>query len=180
MAKKIAEQLIDTLVESGVERIYAVTGDSLNEVNEAVRKNNKIQWIHVRHEETGAYAAAAEAQLTGRIGCCAGSSGPGHVHLINGLYDAQRSGAPVIAIASTIPSGEFGTEYFQETNTIKLFNDCSYYNEVYMRICGGGIIFFAGILAFFLLMGYDMKHKHRRGRARSETAKNSEDTHFPT
>ena len=90
MAKKIAEQLIDTLAESGVERIYAVTGDSLNEVNEAVRKNNKIKWIHVRHEETGAYAAAAEAQLTGRPGCCAGSSGPGHVHLINGLYDAQR------------------------------------------------------------------------------------------
>ena len=113
MAKKIAEQLIDTLVESGVERIYAVTGDSLNEVNEAVRKNNKIQWIHVRHEEPGAYAAAAEAQLTGRIGCCAGSSGPGHVHLINGLYDAQRSGAPVFAIASTIPSGEFGLNIFR-------------------------------------------------------------------
>ncbi len=128
--KKIAEQLIDTLAESGVERIYAVTGDSLNEVNEAVRKNNQIKWIHVRHEETGAYAAAAEAQLTGRPGCCPGSSGPGHMHLINGLYDAQRSGAPVIAIASTIPTGEFGTEYFQETNTIKLFNDCSYYNEV--------------------------------------------------
>ena len=130
MAKKIAEQLIDTLVKSGVERIYAVTGDSLNEVNEAVRKNDQIKWIHVRHEETGAYAAAAEAQLTGRPGCCAGSSGPGHVHLTNGLYDAHRSGAPVIAIASTIPTGEFGTEYFQETNTIKLFNDCSYYNEV--------------------------------------------------
>ena len=130
MAKKIAEQLIDTLVKSGVERIYAVTGDSLNEVNEAVRKNDQIKWIHVRHEETGAYAAAAEAQLTGRPGCCAGSSGPGHVHLINGFYDAHRSGAPVIAIASTIPTGEFGTEYFQETNTIKLFNDCSYYNEV--------------------------------------------------
>ena len=130
MAKKIAEQLIDTLVKSGVERSYAVTGDSLNEVNEAVRKNDQIKWIHVRHEETGAYAAAAEAQLTGRPGCCAGSSGPGHVHLINGLYDAHRSGAPVIAIASTIPTGEFGTEYFQETNTIKLFNDCSYYNEV--------------------------------------------------
>ena len=130
MAKKIAEQLIDTLVKSGVERIYAVTGDSLNEVNEAVRKNDQIKWIHVRHEETGAYAAAAEAQLTGRPGCCAGSSGPGHVHLINGLYDAHQSGAPVIAIASTIPTGEFGTEYFQETNTIKLFNDCSYYNEV--------------------------------------------------
>ena len=130
MAKKIAEQLIDTLVKSGVERIYAVTGDSLNEVNEAVRKNDQIKWIHVRHEETGAYAAAAEAQLTGRPGCCAGSSGPGHVHLSTGLYDAHRSGAPVIAIASTIPTGEFGTEYFQETNTIKLFNDCSYYNEV--------------------------------------------------
>ena len=130
MAKKIAEQLIDTLVKSGVERIYAVTGDSLNEVNEAVRKNDQVKWIHVRHEETGAYAAAAEAQLTGRPGCCAGSSGPGQVHLINGLYDAHRSGAPVIAIASTIPTGEFGTEYFQETNTIKLFNDCSYYNEV--------------------------------------------------
>ena len=130
MAKKIAELLIDTLVKSGVEHIYAVTGDSLNEVNEAVRKNDQIKWIHVRHEETGAYAAAAEAQLTGRPGCCAGSSGPGHIHLINGLYDAHRSGAPVIAIASTIPTGEFGTEYFQETNTIKLFNDCSYYNEV--------------------------------------------------
>lgn len=130
MARKIAEQLIDTLVRSGVQRIYAVTGDSLNEVNEAVRKNDKIQWIHVRHEETGAYAAAAEAQLTGRLGCCAGSCGPGHVHLINGLYDARRSGAPVIAIASAIPSGEFGTEYFQETNIIKLFSDCSYYNEM--------------------------------------------------
>ena len=130
MAKKVAEQLIETLEKAGVERIYAVTGDSLNEVNEAVRKNAKIQWIHVRHEETGAYAAAAEAQLTGHLGCCAGSSGPGHVHLINGLYDAHRSGAPVIAIASTIPSGEFGTDYFQETNTQKLFNDCSFYNEI--------------------------------------------------
>lgn len=130
MAKKIADQLIDTLATAGVERIYAVTGDSLNEVNEAVRKNKKIKWIHVRHEETGAYAAAAEAQLTGRLGCCAGSSGPGHVHLINGLYDAHRSGASVIAIASTIPTKEFGTDYFQETNTLKLFSDCSLYNEI--------------------------------------------------
>ena len=111
-------------------RNIAVTGDSLNEVNEAVRKNGRLRWIHVRHEETGAYAAAAEAQLTGELACCAGSSGPGHVHLINGLYDAQRSGARVLAIASTIPSREFGTEYFQETNTIKLFDDCSYYNQV--------------------------------------------------
>lgn len=113
MAKKVAEQLVDTLIEAGVRRIYAVTGDSLNEVNEAVRQNEAMKWIHVRHEETGAYAAGAEAQLTGLPGCCAGSSGPGHVHLINGLYDAHRSGAPVIAIASTIPTGEFGTEYLK-------------------------------------------------------------------
>lgn len=84
MAKKVADQLVDTLEKAGVRRIYAVTGDSLNEVNEAVRKNGRLRWIHVRHEETGAYAAAAEAQLTGELACCAGSSGPGHVHLING------------------------------------------------------------------------------------------------
>lgn len=156
MAKKIAEQLIDTLAESGVERIYAVTGDSLNEVNEAVRKNNKIKWIHVRHEETGAYAAAAEAQLTGRPGCCAGSSGPGHVHLINGLYDAQRSGAPVIAIASTIPSREFGTEYFQETNTIKLFMSMPIFLSAPVLLEGLGTKYAgsaAGVISTLQLLG---------------------------
>lgn len=129
MAKNVSDQLVEMLVNAGIKRIYAVTGDSLNEVNNAVRREGSIQWVHVRHEEAGAYAAGAEAQLNG-IACCAGSSGPGHVHLINGLYDAHRSGAPVIAIASTIASFEFGTEYFQETNTIKLFDDCSYYNQV--------------------------------------------------
>jgi pyruvate dehydrogenase (quinone) len=129
MAKIVADQLVEMLVNAGIKRIYAVTGDSLNEVNDAVRREGSIQWVHVRHEEAGAYAAGAEAQLNG-IACCAGSSGPGHVHLINGLYDAHRSGAPVIAIASTVPSFEFGTEYFQETNTIKLFDDCSYYNQI--------------------------------------------------
>jgi pyruvate dehydrogenase (quinone) len=129
MSKNVADQLVEMLVDAGIKRIYAVTGDSLNQVNDAVRRNGKIQWIHVRHEEVGAYAAGAEAQLEG-IACCAGSSGPGHVHLINGLYDAHRSGAAVIAIASTIPSFEFGTDYFQETNTIKLFDDCSYYNQI--------------------------------------------------
>jgi pyruvate dehydrogenase (quinone) len=129
MAKKVADQLVDMLVNAGIKRIYAVTGDSLNEVNDAVRRQGSIQWVHVRHEEAGAYAAGAEAQLNG-LACCAGSSGPGHVHLINGLYDAHRSGAPVIAIASTIASFEFGTSYFQETNTIKLFDDCSYYNQI--------------------------------------------------
>ncbi|MCC8187752.1 MAG: thiamine pyrophosphate-dependent enzyme [Bacteroides sp.] len=130
MSMKISEQLVKTLEENGVERIYAVTGDSLNAVNEAVSKSDKIQWVHVRHEETGAYAAGAEAQLSGKLACCAGSCGPGHVHLLNGLYDAHRSGAPVLAIASTIPTLQFGMEYFQETHTGKLFDDCSYYNEV--------------------------------------------------
>jgi pyruvate dehydrogenase (quinone) len=106
-----------------------VTGDSLNHVNAAVYRNGKIKWIHVRHEETAAYAAGAEAQLNG-LACCAGSSGPGHVHLINGLYDAHHSSVSVLAIASTIPTKEFGTDYFQETNTIKLFDDCSCYNQV--------------------------------------------------
>jgi pyruvate dehydrogenase (quinone) len=129
MSKKVADQLVEMLVNAGIKRIYAVTGDSLNNVNDAVRREGSIQWIHVRHEEAGAYAASAEAQLGG-FACCAGSSGPGHVHLINGLYDANRSGAPVIAIASTVASFEFGTEYFQETNTIKLFDDCSLYNQV--------------------------------------------------
>jgi pyruvate dehydrogenase (quinone) len=130
MAQNVAEQVVDMLSAAGVKRIYAVTGDSLNHINDAVRRSdNKIQWVHMRHEEAGAYAAAAEAELNG-IACCAGSSGPGHVHLINGLYDAHRSGAPVIAIASTCATHQFGTEYFQETNTIKLFDDCSYYNQI--------------------------------------------------
>ena len=129
MAKSVADQLVEMLVNAGIKRIYAVTGDSLNEVNDAVRRNGQIQWVHVRHEEAGAYAASAEAQLNG-LACCAGSSGPGHVHLINGLYDAHKAGAPVIAIASTVMSTEFGSEYFQETNTIKLFDDCSCYNQI--------------------------------------------------
>jgi len=129
MAKSVADQLVEMLVQAGIKRIYAVTGDSLNNINDAVRREGSIQWIHVRHEEAGAYAASAEAQLNG-LACCMGSSGPGHVHLINGLYDAHRSGAPVIAIASTVASFELGTGAFQETNTIKLFDDCTYYNQM--------------------------------------------------
>lgn len=129
MAKKVADQLVETLIYAGIKRVYALTGDSLNEFNDAVRRNGKLQWIHVRHEEAAAYAAAAEAELNG-IACCAGSSGPGHVHLINGLYDANRSGAPVLAIASTMHTEEMGSDYFQETNTIKLFDDCSVYNQL--------------------------------------------------
>jgi len=129
MSKNVSDQLVETLVSAGIKRIYAVTGDSLNHVNEAIQRNGKIKWIHVRNEETAAFAAGAEAQLTG-LACCAGSSGPGHVHLLNGLYDAHRSSASVLAIASTIPTREFGTDYFQDTNTIKLFDDCSCYNQL--------------------------------------------------
>ena len=129
MNKKVSDQLVETLVEAGIQRIYAITGDSLNHINAAIHRNGKIKWIHVRHEETAAYAAGAEAQLNG-LACCAGSSGPGHVHLINGLYDAHRSSASVLAIASMIPTKEFGTSFFQETNTFKLFDDCSCYNQV--------------------------------------------------
>lgn len=129
MSKNVSDQLVETLVDAGIQRIYAVTGDSLNHVNAAIHRNGKIKWIHVRNEETAAFAAGAEAQLNG-LACCAGSSGPGHVHLINGLYDAHRSSASVLAIASTIPTKEFGTGYFQETNTTKLFEDCSCYNQM--------------------------------------------------
>lgn len=129
MSNNISDQLVHTLINAGIKRIYAVTGDSLNEINDAVRRNGQIQWVHVRHEEAGAYAAAAESELNG-IACCAGSSGPGHIHLINGLYEANRSNLPVLAIASTCASDEFGTDFFQETNTIKLFEDCSIYNQI--------------------------------------------------
>lgn len=129
MAKIVAEQLVDMLVDAGVKRVYAVTGDSLNYFNEAVRKDGRIQWIHVRHEEAGAYAATAEAELEG-IACCAGSCGPGHIHLINGIYEAHKSRVPLLVIASTIPTRQMGTEYFQETNTYKLFSDCSNYNQL--------------------------------------------------
>jgi pyruvate dehydrogenase (quinone) len=129
MVKKVADQLVEILADSGIKRIYAVTGDSLNELNRAIKKNGKIKWIHVRNEEAGALAAAAEAELEG-IACCAGSSGPGHIHLINGLYEANRANVPVIAIASTCGTREFGTDFFQETNVTKLFDDCSVYNQI--------------------------------------------------
>lgn len=131
MAKNIAEQIVEMLESANVKRIYAVTGDSLNHLNMAVKKSS-IEWVHVRHEEVGAFAAAAEAELDG-FAVCAGSCGPGHVHLINGVYEAHRSHLPMLVIASTIPSEEMGTDYFQETNTIKLFDDCSHYNQMITR-----------------------------------------------
>jgi pyruvate dehydrogenase (quinone) len=130
MGNRIADQLIARLAEAGVERIYGVVGDSLNPVTDALRLNNKVKWIHVRNEEAGAFAAGAEAQLTGKLACCAGSCGPGNLHLINGLFDAHRSNAPVLAIASHIPSSEIGTGYFQETHPQNLFQECSHYCEM--------------------------------------------------
>jgi pyruvate dehydrogenase (quinone) len=130
MPHRVADELIRRLADAGVERIYGVVGDSLNPVTDALRLNNKVKWIHVRHEEAGAYAAGAEAQLTGKLAACGGSCGPGSVHLINGLYDAHRSNAPVLAIASHIPTSEIGTAYFQETHPEILFKECSHYCEM--------------------------------------------------
>ncbi len=130
MPHRIADALVSRLAEAGVERIYGVVGDSLNPVTDALRLNNKVKWIHVRNEEAGAFAAGAEAQLTGKLTACAGSCGPGNLHLINGLFDAHRSNAPVLAIASHIPSSEIGTGYFQETHPQNLFQECSHYCEL--------------------------------------------------
>lgn len=126
MSKNVSDHLVEMLVAAGVKRIYAITGDSLNPVNDAVRRDGRLQWVHVRHEEAGAYAASMEAELDG-IGCCMGSSGPGHVHLVNGLYDANRAENPVIAIASTINTEKMGLDNFQETRPESLFQDCSKY-----------------------------------------------------
>ncbi|WP_329320608.1 MULTISPECIES: pyruvate dehydrogenase [unclassified Streptomyces] len=131
MAKQnVAEQFVDILARAGVKRLYGVVGDSLNPVVDAIRRNSAIDWIHVRHEETAAFAAGAEAQITGRLTACAGSCGPGNLHLINGLYDAHRSMAPVLALASQIPSSEIGLGYFQETHPDRLFAECSHYSEL--------------------------------------------------
>jgi pyruvate dehydrogenase (quinone) len=127
---KVAEVLVQTLIEAGVKRVYGVAGDSLNGMTDTIRKSDKIEWLHVRHEEVAAFAAGAEAHLTNEIAVCAGSCGPGNLHLINGLFDCHRSRVPVLAIAAQIPSHEIGGGYFQETHPEHLFKDCSYYCEL--------------------------------------------------
>ena len=126
----VAAQLVQMLRDAGVERIYGVVGDSLNPIVDAVRHTDGIEWVHVSNEEGGAFAAAAEAQVTGRLAVCAGSCGPGNTHLLQGLYDAHRSGAPVLAIASHIQSQEIGMAFFQETHPERTFQECSYWCEV--------------------------------------------------
>ena len=130
MGKRVADLLVDVLLEAGVQRVYGVTGDSLNGVADAIHRRELIRWIHVRHEEAAAFAAGAEAHLTGKLAVCVGSSGPGNLHLINGLYDCHRSRVPVLAIAAQIPSKEIGSNYFQETHPEHLFAQCSHYCEL--------------------------------------------------
>jgi len=130
MAHTVADQFAATLSAAGVKRIYGIVGDSLNGLTDAIRRQGKIEWVHVRHEEVAAFAAGAEAHLTGELAVCAGSCGPGNLHLINGLFDCHRSRVPVLAIAAQIPSAEIGSGYFQETHPQTLFKECSHYCEL--------------------------------------------------
>jgi pyruvate dehydrogenase (quinone) len=130
MGRTVADQFADILVTAGVKRIYGIVGDSLNGFTDALRRQGKIEWIHVRHEEVAAFAAGAEAHLTGGLAVCAGSCGPGNLHLINGLFDCHRSRVPVLGIAAQIPSSEIGSGYFQETHPEELFRECSHYCEL--------------------------------------------------
>jgi pyruvate dehydrogenase (quinone) len=128
--KTVADQFAETLAAAGVKRIYGIVGDSLNGITDSVRRRGDIEWIHVRHEEVAAFAAGAEAHLTGTLAVCAGSCGPGNLHLINGLFDCHRSRVPVLGIAAQIPSAEIGAGYFQETHPQTLFKECSHFCEL--------------------------------------------------
>jgi pyruvate dehydrogenase (quinone) len=130
MAPTVADQFAEILAAAGVKRIYGIVGDSLNGITDAIRRQGRIEWVHVRHEEVAAFAAGAEAHLTGELAVCAGSCGPGNLHLINGLFDCHRSRVPVLAIAAQIPSAEIGAGYFQETHPQTLFKECSHYCEL--------------------------------------------------
>jgi pyruvate dehydrogenase (quinone) len=130
MAKRVADLFVDVLLGAGVQRIYGVPGDSLNGITDSIRTREDIQWVGTRNEEAAAFAAGAEAHLTGKLAVCAGSCGPGNMHLINGLYDCQRSRVPVLAIAAQVPSAEIGSGYFQETHPEHIFGQCSHYCEL--------------------------------------------------
>src|SRR6202045_3992229 len=130
MAQTVADQMVEVLAAAGVQRVYGVVGDSLNGFTDAMRRRGGMQWLHVRHEEVAAFAAGADAQVTGKLAVCAGSCGPGNLHLINGLYECHRNRVPVLAIAAQIPSPEVGGGYFQETHPEILFRECSHYCEL--------------------------------------------------
>src|ERR1700749_1928114 len=126
----VADRIVESLEAANVRRIFGLVGDSLNGITEALRVRKRIEWIPVRHEEVAAFAAGAQAQLTGELAVCAGSCGPGNLHLINGLFDCHRNRVPVLAIAAHIPSREIGSGYFQETHPQSLFAECSHYCEL--------------------------------------------------
>src|ERR1700691_2064903 len=126
----VAQSLVATLAAAGVKRIYGIVGDSLNGITEEIRRQKTIEWVHVRHEEVAAFAAGADAHVTGELAVCAGSCGPGNLHLINGLFDCHRSSVPVLAIAAQIPSNEIGSGYFQETHPESLFKQRSHYCQL--------------------------------------------------
>ena len=130
MAKTVADVMVTALKASGVRRVYGIPGDSVNGFMDALRRDGEITWEHVRHEEAAGFAAAAEAAVTGQLAVCAGICGPGNLHLINGLFDANRSRVPVLAIAAQIPGEEIGENYFQETHPQELFRECSVYREL--------------------------------------------------
>src|ERR1700730_14431839 len=127
MVRTVADQFAEVLAAAGVKRIYGIVGDSIHGLTDSLRRQGEIDWVHVRHEEVAAFAAGAEAHLTGDLAVCAGSCGPGNLHVINGLFDCHRSRVPVLAIAAQIPSAEIGTGYFQETHPERLFRECSHY-----------------------------------------------------
>jgi len=131
LAKKVADVIIESLIAAGVKRVYGISGDSLNGITDSIREHERdISWVHVRHEESAAFAAGSEAHLTGNLAVCAGSCGPGNTHLVNGLYDCYRNRVPVLAIAAHIPIMEIGSAYFQETHPELLFSECSKYCEL--------------------------------------------------
>src|SRR6202161_4198962 len=133
MATIAADYMVGALVNAGVKRVYGVVGDSLNGFTDSLRREGSIEWVHMRHEESAAFAAGAEAHLTGQLAVCCGSCGPGNLHLINGLFDAHRNGVPVLAIAAHVPSTEIGIDYFQATHPEVLFKECSHYTELVSR-----------------------------------------------
>ena len=173
----VADHLIAALKVSGVERIYGLPGDSLNGFTDAIRRAKGVSWEHVRHEEAAGFAAAAEAGLTGRLAVCAGSCGPGNLHLINGLFDAQRSRVPVLAVAAHIPRAEIGSEYFQETHPEELFKACSVYCELVSIPEMAPRIFAMAIraaveesgVAVVVVSGRSLSRPHRRGQVGSPT-----------
>jgi pyruvate dehydrogenase (quinone) len=130
MTMTVADQFAEVLAVAGVKRIFGIVGDSLNGLTDALRRQGRVEWVHVRHEEVAAFAACAEAHLTGHLAVCAGSCGPGNLHLINGLFDCHRSRVPVLGIAAHIPSAEIGAGYFQETHPEALFKECSHYCQL--------------------------------------------------